>query len=94
MEHLLPMLWGESNMNFWDFALGGDMIATCFGNSRNKYFGKLVWEGKTPTEAYEQLKTEKKHAEGFETLKWLKIFTDGKVRFDELQKVIEIFLDK
>jgi hypothetical protein len=48
----------------------------------------------TPTEAYEQLKIEKKHAEGFETLKWLKNFTDGKVRFDELQKVIEIFIDK
>jgi glycerol-3-phosphate dehydrogenase len=45
------------------------MIATCFGNSRNKYFGKLVGGGMTPTEAYEQLKIEKKHAEGFETLK-------------------------
>ncbi len=94
MEHLLPMLWGETTMNFWDYALGGDMIATCFGNSRNKYFGKLVGGGMTPTEAYEQLKLEKKHAEGFETLKWLKSFTDGKVRFDELQKVIEIFIDK
>ena len=45
------------------------MIATCFGNSRNKYFGKLVGSGKTSEEALGQLKEEKKHAEGFETLK-------------------------
>jgi glycerol-3-phosphate dehydrogenase len=39
------------------------MVATCFGASRNRYFGQLVGKGKTPREAYEMLKSEKKHAE-------------------------------
>ena len=79
-------------LDYGDFALGGDMIATCFGNSRNKYFGKLVGSGMTPLEAYAKLKEEKKHAEGYETLKGMKSFIEGKGNFSELEKVIHIFL--
>lgn len=92
MRKLLPLLGGNTNIDYGDFALGGDMIATCFGNSRNKYFGKLVGSGKTPEAALSQLKEEKKHAEWFETLKWVRDFIEEKWSFTELEKVISIFL--
>ena len=92
MRKLIPLLGGSDALDYGDFSLGWDMIATCFGNSRNKYFGKLVWEGKTPLEAYAQLKEQKKHAEGFETLKGIKNFISWKWSFGELEKVIGIFL--
>lgn len=92
MRKLIQLLGGSDALDYGDFSLGWDMIATCFGNSRNKYFGKLVWGGKTPLEAYAQLKEEKKHAEGFETLKGIKNFIPSKWNFGELEKVILIFL--
>jgi glycerol-3-phosphate dehydrogenase len=91
MKELIPLLGGNNTLDYGDFALGGDMIATCFGNSRNKYFGKLVGTGKTPTEAYDQLKEEKKHAEGYETLKGIIKFVSGRQGCDELRKVGEVF---
>ncbi len=92
LKKFLPIIWGSSDINFWTFALGWDMIATCFGDSRNKYFWKLVGSWKTPHEATEILKSEKKHAEGYETLKGIKTFLEGKSGFDEMNKVIQIFL--
>ncbi len=92
MKQLIPLLGGNPVLDYGDFALGWDMIATCFGNSRNKHFGKLVGSGKTPTEAYNQLKEEKKHAEWYETLKGVKAFIEGKGKFEELEKVLALFL--
>ncbi len=92
MKKLIPLLGGNPALDYGDFALGGDMIATCFGNSRNKYFGRLVGSGKTPLEAYIELKEEKKHAEWYETLKGVKAFVEGKGAFEELAKVVSIFL--
>ncbi len=92
MKKLLPLLGGNPDIEYGDFALGWDMIATCFWPSRNKHFGKLVWLGMSPEEALQQLREEKKHAEGFETLKWVRDFIVGKWVFDELEKVIAIFL--
>lgn len=71
LPELLEALGGNKNINFWDFSLGGDIIATCFWNSRNRYFWKLVWEWNTPKSVEEKLKQEKKHAEGYYTLIWI-----------------------
>ncbi|NDK07681.1 hypothetical protein EOM39_00370 [Candidatus Gracilibacteria bacterium] len=68
-KRLFTLLGGNNDIKFNRFAIGGDLIATCFGNSRNRYLGKLVGEGKNPTEVLEQMKAEKKIAEGYETLK-------------------------
>jgi glycerol-3-phosphate dehydrogenase (NAD(P)+) len=53
---LIVLLGGENIDDFSQYALGGDLIATCFGNSRNRYFGRLVGEGKSSQEAYDTLK--------------------------------------
>lgn len=68
---LIEKLWWEKSIHFEDFSLWGDLIATCFGNSRNRYFWRLVWEWKTPKEAQDILNSEKKHSEWYATLGWL-----------------------
>ena len=72
LPELLKKLSWDENIDFWNFALGWDLIATCFWNSRNRYFWKIVWDGKTSLEAEEILKQEKKHAEWYYTLLWIK----------------------
>lgn len=69
MRKIVEVYGGSKNIDFWYYSLWGDMIATCFWNSRNRYFGHLLWEGKSGEEARTQLQKENKHAEGYETLK-------------------------
>lgn len=71
LPDLLVLLSGNRFIDFSDYALGGDLIATCFGKSRNRYFGQLVWSGISPIEAVEKLQSEKKHAEWYGTLRWI-----------------------
>ncbi len=91
LPELFEMLGGEKNLDFTSFAFTGDMIATCFGASRNRYFGQLVWSWKTSLEAYEILKSEKKHAEWYETLKgiWDKILKNKKLKY--FGEIVRIF---
>lgn len=88
---LLKKLWWEKNIEFSDFSLGGDLIATCFWNSRNRYFWNLVWKWNSSQQAEEILKNEKKHAEGYYTLLWIqKVILEYK-ELKEFQKIVEIF---
>lgn len=91
LPFLLKALWWDENIDFSDFSLGGDLIATCFGNSRNRYFGNLVGTGKTALEAQKILKNEKKHAEGYYTLLGIQeiILKDETIK--EFRKIVEIF---
>lgn len=91
----LPILlkafsWDE-DIKFSDFSLGGDLIATCFWNSRNRYFWKLVWEGKTPSEVEGILKQEKKHAEGYYTILWIWELILSNKELIEFWKIVKIF---
>jgi len=91
LPKLIEKLWGDKNIDFKEFALWWDIIATCFWNSRNRYFWKLVWEGKTVKDALEILKLEKKHAEWYETLKWIsKIIKESDLK--EFKKIVQIFI--
>jgi glycerol-3-phosphate dehydrogenase (NAD(P)+) len=47
----------------------GDLMTTCFGNSRNRLFGEMIGSGMTVEEAIKDLESQKKHAEGYVTLK-------------------------
>lgn len=51
--------------NFWM----GDLMTTCFGDSRNRLFGELIGRGMTAEEASARLLEQRKHAEGLATLK-------------------------
>lgn len=90
LPELLKILSWEKNIDFSDFALGGDLIATCFWNSRNRYFWKLVWAWKTSLEAEEILKQEKKHAEWYYTLLWIKEII-LKSDLENFKKIINLF---
>ena len=57
------------NIDFSYYSLWSDIVATCFGWSRNKYFGYLLWTWMPIDKVLEKLKSENKHAEWYETLK-------------------------
>lgn len=89
---LLKSFSWEENIKFSDFSLGWDLIATCFWNSRNRYFWKLVWEGKSPSEVEQILKQEKKHAEWYYTIIWIKDIILQNKYLVEFWKIVKIFV--
>jgi glycerol-3-phosphate dehydrogenase (NAD(P)+) len=54
----------------------GDILTTCYGNSRNRLYGEMIGQGKTSEEAITILREQKKHAEGHATLKLVKELCD------------------
>lgn len=92
LPELFVMIDWEKNLDFTSFAFTGDMVATCFWFSRNRYFWQLVWKWHTPLEAYEILKSEKKHAEWYETLKWVgeKILANKNLKY--FWEIVKIFM--
>lgn len=69
LKSLIKLYWWNENIDFSYYSLWWDIIATCFGNSRNRYFWRLLWEGKSVEESLEILKKENKHSEWYETIK-------------------------
>ena len=85
LNSLLP---GEikSQIDFTDYALSWDLIATCFGWSRNRLLGNMLGKWTSTSEALEELKVQKKIAEWYETLKWIYKITHWKEWFEEINK--------
>ncbi len=69
IKQIIKVYWWTDELDFSYYSLGWDIIATCFGNSRNRYLGNLLWKGNNITESLEILKKENKHAEWYETIK-------------------------
>lgn len=84
----------ENEINFTDYALSGDLIATCFGWSRNRLLGNMLGEWKSIEEALWELKSQNKIAEWYETLKWIYTITQEKEWFEEINSFWEKFLIK
>jgi glycerol-3-phosphate dehydrogenase (NAD(P)+) len=90
---IIKLLWGEEDLEFENYSFGGDIVASCFGDSRNKLFGKLLWSGKTVEEALAFMEKEKKRAEWYETLKWLKkLLGKKKASFPLISQMIQLTL--
>lgn len=89
---LFKELWWEEKIKFEEFYFIWDIIATCFWDSRNKYFWKLVWSWISPIEAKQKLDLEKKHAEWYETLIWIENIIKNNKNLVEFNKIISIFL--
>ncbi len=89
---IIEKLWGNPDLNFTDYALGWDIIATCFWGSRNKLLGNMLWEWKDIQIALQELAEQKKIAEWYETLKWVYKITKGKSDFLLINTFSEKFL--
>jgi len=68
MKEIVKVYWWSDDLDFSYYSLGWDIIATCFGNSRNRYLWQLLWSGNSISVAMKILKSENKHAEWYETL--------------------------
>lgn len=69
LKEIIFELWWNKNINFWDYSLWWDIIATCFWNSRNREFWELLWKWFIKKDALEKMKQENKYVEWYETLK-------------------------
>jgi len=73
LEALIIRLGGHPDtFSLASNAWSSDLLVTCYGDSRNRLFGELIARGMSAAEAEEQLKSQKKHAEGFATLDVIK----------------------
>lgn len=68
-KQIISLYGWSQNLDFGYYSLGWDMIATCFWNSRNRYFWELLWLWNTAKQALEILEKENKHSEWYETIK-------------------------
>lgn len=92
VSHLIHELWGDAELNFTDYALGWDIVATCFGWSRNRLLGNMLGSGTDISEALTELKSQNKIAEGYETLKAVYKLTQWKEGFHEINSFSEKYL--
>ena len=92
IDELIGMLWGEYGLPFSNYSNGGDIIATCFWNSRNKYFGTLIGSWNTVEQALEIMANENKLAEGYYTFKGIYPYIQDQPGFEEIKKIGRILI--
>jgi glycerol-3-phosphate dehydrogenase (NAD(P)+) len=80
LKEVVKLYGGDGdNIDFSSYSLGGDLITTCFWDSRNRYLGRLLGSWKSIRDALMILKLENKHSEWYETIKavYKKIWSRG-----------------
>ncbi|MCH8518724.1 hypothetical protein LAT59_03100 [Candidatus Gracilibacteria bacterium] len=93
MHSLIQLLGNpEKDIDFLDYAFSGDLITTCFGNSRNRLLGNMLGEGMGIEKALLEIQAQRKIAEGYETLKGIKKVIEKKEGFEEIKKFCEKYL--
>jgi glycerol-3-phosphate dehydrogenase len=60
---LISLLKGWEYFEFSDYSLWGDIVASCFGNARNRLLWELLWQWNSAEEALRIMKGENKTAE-------------------------------
>ncbi len=84
---LLMKKFSAWSLSFSHYSLGWDLIATCFGKSRNREFWKMLWKWKKPTKILKTLEESNKIAEWYYTFKWLYKMTKWDNNFIEINKI-------
>ena len=92
IDELIVLLGGTAWGEFSNYANGWDLIATCFGNSRNKYLWNLLWSGKNITQSLEIMASEHKISEWYVTLQWIYPYIKNKQWFEEIKKIWKLIL--
>jgi len=81
-QWVIKLLWGNTEMDFFQNALTGDLIATCYGGSRNRQLWNTLWKWSSIVDALQQLQEQNKIAEWYKTLQWVYEITKWKQWFD------------
>lgn len=58
---------GEGTFKTHSFSWLGDLLTTCFGDSRNKEFGMLIGQGNSVQQALQTMEQQKRLVEGYKT---------------------------
>jgi len=94
IDELILLLGWTAWWSFSNYANWGDLIATCFGNSRNKYLWNLLWSGKTIEQVLEIMAAENKLSEWYATLQWIYPYIKDRSWFEEMKKIWKLILSK
>jgi len=92
MKWVIHLLGGSENIDFTDYALSWDLIATCFWASRNRLLWNMLWEWIDISQALSELKNQNKIAEWYETLKWVYQITQAKAWFEEINSFAKKYI--
>lgn len=84
IKWVIHILEGSEEIDFTDYALSWDIIATCFWSSRNRLLGNMLGQWNDIHSALKELKNQNKIAEWYETLKWVYKLTAWKAGFEEI----------
>ena len=90
IKEIIVLYGWNKTLDFSYYSLGWDMIATCFWDSRNRYFWRLLWEWNSVQEVLDILRSEKKHAEWYETFKAVNEKIWNKKWFELFKKFYEL----
>jgi len=93
VQWVIELLGWSPDIDMTDYALSWDLIATCFGASRNKLLGNMLGKWLSIDEALSHLKSQNKIAEWYETLKWVYKITQGKRGFEEINTFAKKYID-
>lgn len=93
LKEIIWELWWNKNIDFWDYSLWWDIIATCFWNSRNREFWELLWKWLTKKEAMEEMKKNNRYVEWYETLKSVHNKIKDKTWFEMTKKMYKIVFE-
>ena len=90
LKKLISLLWWVDKLDFGQYSRSGDVIATCFGPSRNKEFWELLWQWKKIDEVITIMEKENRHAEWFPTLKAIYKIIKDEEGFENIKKLYNI----
>lgn len=95
MRELAIALGGQKEtFEIGGHAWAGDLLTTCFGKSRNRYFGELIGKGNTVEKALEILESEKKRSEGYITARsFYLIAKEKKLETPLLERVYKVLFE-
>lgn len=90
LKKIIKILWWIDKLDFWQYSWSWDVIATCFWPSRNKEFGKLLWQWKSVDETIEIMHKENRHAEWYPTLKAIYKIIKNEEWFENIKTLYNI----
>jgi glycerol-3-phosphate dehydrogenase (NAD(P)+) len=90
LKQVIKILWWVDKLDAWQYSWIWDVIATCFGPSRNKEFWELIWQWKNIDTVIDIMQEKNRHAEGYPTLKAIYKIIKDEEWFENIKQLYSI----